>query len=430
MSNLKDMGRSPLILAALAKDAVPALDFVQVLPLDSQSGGHFDSIILTSNQGEHFVLKMPNGQAAGLALETELQAIKSLRSKERLHLPFNVTNLVGESRDKNGTRALLFSYIYGDPIDITRVAPTSPLLTSIGQAIAAIHTLPAAVVEDSGLPVFTPEQIVQRRLAELDRAGQSGQIPASLRNRWEQALEDVNLFRFQPTVVHGNLHGQNMLSLEAAVSGVLDWGSLSIGDPAADLTWILGAGSEEVGYTTLLAYQAARPNIDENLRQRVALYAELEHVTWLLQAQLRKDPQEIEQAIALLADLATDFEAGVLSDLKPTPIGGGFSAVLTSREPIYINDDFSYDTVGGAVAEVTDDTKPMPIVAATDDDQKPFWLEEPAEPASAEDQLFLAADLKPADLSNTGDVPAFLSDATAPIEIVAEPKPKTDGELF
>lgn len=420
------MGRSPLILAALAKDAVPALDFVQVVPLDSASRGHFDSVILTSSDGEHYVMKMPNGQAAGLALETELQAIRALKSSLRLQLPFNVTNLVGETRDQKGTRALLFAYVYGDPIDISRIQATSPLLTSIGEATAAIHNLPLSTVEDSGLPVFTPAQTVQRNLAMLDRAGSTGQIPARLRNRWEQALEDINLFRYQPTVVHGTLYGQTMLSLDSAVSGVLEWSTLQIGDPASDLTWILGGGSEEVGYTTLLAYQAARPNVDENLRQRVQLYSELEYARALLEYQLHGDSEGVSSMISLLEDLATNLDAGVLPDLKPTPIGGGFSATISApaaaQEPIFANDGFSFASLGGSMAEVSDETKPLPILAEP----------APAEEPSDEDKLFLNAPLRPADLSNTGEVPSFLSDDTAPIALTEgdSDAKKSDGELF
>ena len=58
------MGKSPLILAALAKDAVPALDFVQVTPLSGDSVGFFDSALLTASTGAHYVMKMARGQQA------------------------------------------------------------------------------------------------------------------------------------------------------------------------------------------------------------------------------------------------------------------------------------------------------------------------------------------------------------------------------
>jgi hypothetical protein len=305
------------------------------------------------------------------------------------------------------------------------------------------------MVEESGLPVFTPEQTVQRNLAMLDRAGQSGQIPAALRYRWEQALEDVNLFRYQPTVIHGGLFGQTMLSLDSDVSGVLEWTTLQIGDPAADLTWVVGGGSEEASYSTLLAYQSARPATDENLRQRVQLYSELEYARALLEYQQAKDEEGIASMISLLADLATNLEAGVLPDLRPTPIGGGFSASLSATEPapakapIFEDDGFSFANLGGSFAGVTDETKPLPVIS------EPVYADgstlesvSAQEPADSDDELFLSAPLKPADLSNTGEVPKFLSDATAPIEIVTEsqaetfdapvaPNPaKNDGELF
>jgi macrolide phosphotransferase len=64
------MGMSPLILAALAKDAVPALDFVQVAPLEQRGDGFFDSACLTGSNGSHYVIKMARGQQAGLVMDT------------------------------------------------------------------------------------------------------------------------------------------------------------------------------------------------------------------------------------------------------------------------------------------------------------------------------------------------------------------------
>ena len=54
LSNLKYMAKSPLILAALAKDAVPHVNFTQVNSLSSGVGGAFDTALLTATDGKHY----------------------------------------------------------------------------------------------------------------------------------------------------------------------------------------------------------------------------------------------------------------------------------------------------------------------------------------------------------------------------------------
>ena len=192
------------------------------------------------------MIRIARGAAAEAESSTEIAALRALGAAERMALPFKVTNLVGETKTSDGKRALIFQFMYGNHIDLSLMASGSAIAQSVGEATAAIHLLPLAVVEDSGLPDFSPADIVRQRMTEIDRAAETGKVPSVLLSRWEQALEDVSLFRFQPTVVHGNLNSHTVLELDGLVSSVLDWSSLKISDPAEDFAWILGAGLASV----------------------------------------------------------------------------------------------------------------------------------------------------------------------------------------
>ena len=191
------MGRSPLILASLAKAALPQVDFVTARDLTNNHSGAFDSVLLEDTQGQHYVVRMPNGQRASLDLETELQALRALTPSVRQSLPFQIPQLIGESRDAKGTRAVLFGYVYGESTAVSHLNGDSPLATAIGEALAAIHRLPVALVEAAGLPQYSPSESVKLAVSRLDRAAATGRVPASLLQRWESALEDVNLIANQ-----------------------------------------------------------------------------------------------------------------------------------------------------------------------------------------------------------------------------------------
>ena len=326
------MSRSPLILAALAKDAVPHFDFAQVKNLDSGQNGAFDAALLTAKSGEHFVIRMANNPTAGTELETEIRALKAISSVNRLSLPFNMSSLVGDTKDAQGDRALVFDFIYGNPIEIATVAPEGPLALSIASCIAAIHKLPNEVVQNAGFPEMDPATLLKHRVAELDRAAQTGKVPPALLSRWEKALEDVNLFKYQPTVIHAAINGQTVLELEGKVSGILSWSSLRIADPAEDLAWVLGGGSSELATNIMARYSESRPGADANLWPRALLYSELELSRWLLHGYNQGNQEIIEDAVGMLLVLTEEVETGKAERLHPAPLAQTIIATNASAE--------------------------------------------------------------------------------------------------
>ena len=73
------MGKSPLILAALASEAVPGLRFTRVQPLEKNAIGVGDSALLTAESGVHFIIRLAKPGAAGADQDTELAALQTLR---------------------------------------------------------------------------------------------------------------------------------------------------------------------------------------------------------------------------------------------------------------------------------------------------------------------------------------------------------------
>jgi macrolide phosphotransferase len=314
------MARSPLILAALAKDAVPQFDFAQVKHLDGGTSGAFDAALLTAKSGEHFVVRMANSASAGTELEAEIRAIKTFTPVIRVNLPFEVSQLIGDTQDSDGQRAMVFNFVYGNSIEISRVEAISDLTLSIASAIAAIHKLPAELVQSAGFPELDPASNLKYRVSELDRAAQTGKVPPVLLQRWESALEDVSLFRYQPTVIHGSLNGHSMLELDGKVSGVLHWSGLRIADPAEDLSWILGGAAPELSRNLMARYYEARPGADSNIWPRALLYSELELTRWLLHGYSTGNQEIIEDAVGMLLVLTEEVESGKAERLHAAPL--------------------------------------------------------------------------------------------------------------
>jgi aminoglycoside phosphotransferase (APT) family kinase protein len=319
------MARSPLILAALAKDAVPQFDFAQVKHLDSGQSGAFDAALLTAKSGEHFVVRMANSASAGTELEAETRALRALNQVVRLNLPFELSQLVGDTQDADGQRALVFNFVYGNQIEIIAVEPISELTTSIATALAAIHKLPAELVQSAGFPELDTATSLKYRVSELDRAAQTGKVPPVLLQRWETALEDVNLFRYQPTVVHGSINGHSVLELDGKVSGILNWSGLRISDPAEDLSWVLGGAAPELARNLIARYFESRPTADSNIWPRAILFSELELARWLLHGYSQGNQEIIEDAVGMLLVLTEEVETGKAERLHAAPLASSIA---------------------------------------------------------------------------------------------------------
>ena len=376
------MGKSPLILAALATDAVSGLNVKNAVTITGETGGQFDSALLTDINGDSYVVRVPMTPAAGTELELELQVLKNL-SSFKTRLGFDVPQPVGETREiPSGNRVLVFKYVHGNPIDTRRLSAASSLAQSIAKSIAAIHSLPIELIQNNGLSEFSPAENIRLRTAELDRAMQSGQVPTVLLQRWEDALSDVSLFKYQPVVVHAALSHDTLLEYGGEISGVLDWKKIQLNDPAIDFSWLAGENSE-LFESILLNYQLARNGADSNIARRATLYSELDWVRWMLHGYATKNPEIVQEAINVmneLAEAATEGKLASLSEVVAAPVIIDTISFIEQASQIGAV-DYGYDTSvsveeveivevveasASELAEPDDKTKPLTIVKDED----------------------------------------------------------------
>lgn len=317
------MARSHLTLAALATSAVAGLDVAAAQPFSSNRHGDFDTALLTARDGSHYLVRVPNSDAAEAAQNAELKALASLSSGVRSRLPFALSSYVGQTvlRPEQGQgprRATVYKFVYGRRVRLERLYP-GLLPDSIGRAIASIHLLPSGFAVDSGLPVVTAIDSLRSVVGVMDRAAATSMVPAALLSRWESATDDTSLWQYQPTVIHGAMNADALLHSGEAddrVVGIIGWSDLRVGDPARDLSWILSAPSPETVDQTLDAYAEARPGSDvHELRRRAMLYAELELAKWLLYGFDTRDRGVVDDAVKMLEVLVQSVQGHVAGGL-------------------------------------------------------------------------------------------------------------------
>ncbi|MGL5063182.1 MAG: aminoglycoside phosphotransferase family protein, partial [Microcoleus sp.] len=87
-----------------------------------------------------------------------------------------------------------------------------------------------------GTPLSQRAQMLEDRMQRLET---QAKIAPAIRSLWQEALNapiDV-----ESTWLHGDLHPRNILAENGCITGVIDWGDLTVGDRATDLAalWYL-----------------------------------------------------------------------------------------------------------------------------------------------------------------------------------------------
>ncbi|MDQ1059436.1 macrolide phosphotransferase [Arthrobacter globiformis] len=315
------MRREPIELAAVATAAVPGLSPTAVSSAPDDPAD-FDSALLLDAEGKRWRVRSPRHAEASTRLETEFLVLRAFAPAIRAELPFLMPTVAGTVRQQDLT-TFVYSHLHGATRTVEELTAGPPQLAKeIGTALAAIHDLPRALVSNADLPSYTPNEFRQRRLNELDQAATTGKIPALLLRRWEHAMEDVSLWRFNPCVVHGDLHEDNLLVEDHRVTAVTGWTDLRIGDPADDLAWLVASNEHEFVDAVVKHYTAKRRDAPDNhLLRRAALSAEFALAQYLVKGIAAADADMIAEAEGMLSTLADDIAeyGGQPISVEPLP---------------------------------------------------------------------------------------------------------------
>lgn len=403
-------------LAAIATAAVPGLSPVGVGPL-ADDADDFDSALVRDAQQNQWRVRAPRHDEASMRLETELAALRAFTPGVRAALPFRIPSVAGTVR-QGSLRTFVYNHLDGHSFSLEElVAEGGTTAANVGRAIAEIHGLDDELVERADLPSYSSDQFRQRRLNALDQAATTGKIPSRLLRRWEHALEDVSLWRFNPTVVHGDLHEDHLLINQGNVTAVTGWTDLHVGDPADDLAWLAAAHEQSFSDAVYEAYVEARgEKADPHLMRRAALSAEFALAQWLVKAVAAEDEERIDEASSMLKDLDEDiaeYGGQPISVVEPPRM----DSAPSGSSPDEADDDVSPDAAKAPAESGSPRVSSAVIVLDNEDDdpQAPAEREQPATDASApaEDAPSEAAP-ESADTESTAEPESFSESAPEP----------------
>ena len=229
------MARTHLTLAALVSSAMDGFSPASSRDYAAEIHDDVDAAVIEDATGDAIVVEVPRTSAANDELRAEARALDALTAGVRSLLPFSVPSKVQQAKVGDGV-ALITSFVPGIPLTAPMLRGRLTLASTIGSGLAAIHDIPASVISDAQRPTLSAldSRIAVRDIVSPARA--TNMLPAPLTIRWEAAIDNDALWQFEPTVVHGAVTLDALLVQGDAVTSIIGWHALRVGDPALPTT--------------------------------------------------------------------------------------------------------------------------------------------------------------------------------------------------
>ena len=311
--------KTPYELAALATVAVPRLEVAGLRP--PQFSDEVLSVTgLIDTSGDRWMVVCPHDTVGGLDMEAQNAVLERLgKAHDFSKIPFEVPRPAGFTRTPEGDRVMVHRDLGGHVMETSDFDDPHLLPASLGNALAALHNLPELIYTGVNLPAYSAIECRDRHQAVLDEAAQEVVIPANLWDRWEESLENLSLWRFLPSPIHGDLSETSIHVDHGRVCALTGFSSAHVGDPAVDIAWVFARASDEFLERFHEAYQQTRSEKDLHLLERAELLSELAVVRWLVHGLHSGDSDIVDEARAMLAELSASV---------------GESAAKRSEEPV------------------------------------------------------------------------------------------------
>lgn len=203
------------------------------LPLRASESG-FDNFMF--RLGESFAVRLPRTAAAARLIANEQRWLITLSDRLPLQIPVPIR--VGQPAFGFPWRWSVVPWLTGSTAEIAPVAAREA--SRLAAFLRALHVpAPAAAPRnvDRSTPLAGRAAAIDERMRRL--ASTTDLVTERIREAWREGLEAPADKR--PTWIHGDLHARNVLTLDGTITGVIDWGDMTSGDPAIDLAclWML-----------------------------------------------------------------------------------------------------------------------------------------------------------------------------------------------
>ena len=226
------------------------------------------------------VLRFPLDPQYAESLHVEAAVMRELAPT----LPLPVSTIVIHAQGPNGLPFTSHPLVAGVRVrDLTR--PLNENAGAVlGSFLRAMHDFPAVRAAELGLSIPSTQDIQTSRRAFYEKVQQhvlplvDNTTASFAQQRFEEFLGEAANFQWTPCVSHADIDTNNVLADPemGEITGVIDWGDVTIGDPAGDFTDILYGPLGDAGLREQLPSLTAAYGVHvgeiEQMRPRCRFY--------------------------------------------------------------------------------------------------------------------------------------------------------------
>lgn len=203
----------------------------------------------TFRLGDELSLRLPSADGYTEQVGKEHRWLPVLAP--RLPLPIPEPVAMGRPGEEFPRPWSVYRWLEGEPASPDRVPDPAGFAVSLAGFLTALQGIDANDGPPAGehnffrggrLATYDEEtrQVIRRLADDIDASAAAAVWDAALASTWQRA----------PVWVHGDVTGSNLLASDGALSAVIDFGGLAVGDPACDLVmeWTFFAGESAAAF--------------------------------------------------------------------------------------------------------------------------------------------------------------------------------------
>ena len=173
---------------------------------------------------------------------------------------------------------------------------------AFGELLAELHRIDVEEARAAGLVVQSPEEVRRQWRADIETVRAEFDIAAPLLERWRAWLDDDGCWPSRSVFTHGELYPAHVLIDEDdRITGVLDWTTAKVGDPARDFVFQHAMTSPDTFARTVASYERAGGRVSPRLADHCGHLWSASPVAYALYALLTGAPEHRAAAAAQLS---------------------------------------------------------------------------------------------------------------------------------
>jgi aminoglycoside phosphotransferase (APT) family kinase protein len=212
----------------------------------------------TFHLGDDMLIRMPSAEHYAVQVEKEQIWLPKIASSLPLAIPIPIA--MGKPGEDYPWAWSIYRWLEGSTAASANIDDLSEIAKGLATFLNALHNIDTVDGPPPGLHSFHRGGLLEtydhetRHAIDFLRDKIDTQTAVAL---WEEALKTT--WTKSPVWVHGDISPGNLLVNNGKLSAVIDFGQLTVGDPACDLAiaWTFFKGKSRKVFKTLLPLDAA-----------------------------------------------------------------------------------------------------------------------------------------------------------------------------